>query len=264
MKKKTELDSKRNWKTLAKTALITFLFLFINWQSPAGQEMSLAQDRVGSSQDSLGFFYHKAWSFEDGYAEEYLAQSEYIYEETLREKNWFERIKERIENAWNQFWAKLWEGVEISGFWNVFFQLVPYLLVFVLMGLLVWLAMKFSGGGSTDRPIGFSNLSPDEVLLRSDNLKTLAEEALKNQDYRLALRYRYLLVLQQLIHRKLIVWKSSKTNLDYQKELRETPFLKPFAQVTRIYNFVWYGHFDLDKKTYEDLEGAFNHLDQLP
>lgn len=226
--------------------------------------MPLAQESVGFSQDSLEFVYHEAWSFEEGYAEEYLAQSEYFYEETLREKNWFEQINERIENAWNRFWSQFWEGVELSGFWKVFFQLAPYLLILALMGLLVWLGMKYEGGGSADRKIGFSNLSVDEVLLKSDNLKSLAEEALKNQDFRLALRYRYLLVLQQLIHRKLIVWKSSKTNYDYQKELWETPFFGPFTEVTRIYNFVWYGHFDLDEKAYGDLEGAFNHLDQLP
>ncbi len=226
--------------------------------------MPIAQDSVSASQDSLEFVYHKAWSFEDGYADEYLSQPEYSYEELLREKNWFEQIKERIGNVWNRFWSKFWEGVEVSGFWEVFFQLAPYLLIFVLMGLLVWLGMKYSGGGSADRKIGFSNLSTDEVLLRSDNLKSLAEEALKNQDFRLALRYRYLLVLQQLIQRKLIVWKSSKTNYDYQRELRETPFFGPFTEVTRIYNFVWYGHFDLDQKAYGDLEGAFNQLDQLP
>jgi hypothetical protein len=249
---------------LAKTALISFLFLFIYGQSPARQEITLPQDTVASSQDSLGFVYHKAWTFEEGYAEEYRAQPEYNYEESLREKNWFEQIKERIEAAWNRFWSQIWEGVEVSGFWKVFWQLAPYLLILVLMGLLVWLGMKYSGGGREDRRIGFTNLSADEVLLRSDNLQSLAEEALKNQDFRLALRYRYLLVLQQLIRRKLIVWKSSKTNYDYQKELRETPFFKPFTEVTRIYNFVWYGHFDLDEKAYGDLEREFNYLDQLP
>lgn len=226
--------------------------------------MPISQDSVSGSQDSLDYVFYKAWTFEEGFAEEYHAQPEYNYEESLREKNWFEQIKERIEAAWNRFWNQIWEGVEVSGFWKVFWQLAPYLLILVLMGLLVWLGMKYGGGGSADRKIGFSNLSADEVLLKSDNLKSLAEEALNNQDFRLALRYRYLLVLQQLIHRKLIVWKSSKTNYDYQRELRETPFFGPFTEVTRIYNFVWYGHFDLDEKAYGDLEGAFNHLDQLP
>lgn len=223
----------------------------------------MPQDSLSIQQDSLGIPYHQAWSFESGYEQDYLSKTEFQYEETLQEKNWFERFKERIENAWHRFWANVWDGVVISGFWKVFSQVAPYALILALMGLLVWLAIKFSSGGVDDRKLAFSALSADEVLLKSDNLKMLAEEALKSKDFRLALRYRYLLVLQQLIQRKLIVWKSSKTNYDYQKELRETQFLTPFTEVTRIYNFVWYGHFDLDEKAYSELEGAFNHLDQL-
>ncbi len=224
----------------------------------------MPQDSLLIIQDSLEIPYHKAWSFEAGYEEDYLSKPEYNYEESLREKNWFEQLKERLENGWNRFWNNFWDGVGVSGFWKVFSQLAPYALILALMGLLVWLAMKFSSGGVDDRKLAYSSLSADEVLLKSDNLKMLAEEALKNQDFRLALRYRYLLVLQQLIQRKLIVWKSSKTNFDYQKELRETQFLTPFTEVTRIYNFVWYGHFDLDEKAYSELEVTFNHLEQLP
>lgn len=249
---------------MAKTGLITLIFIFLPLRNLSAQEFPIPQDSLSTVQDSLKIPYHEAWSFEAGYEEDYLSKSEYNYEEILREKNWFEQLKERLENAWNSFWGSIWDGVVVSEFWKVFSQLAPYVLILALMALLVWLAMKYSSRGIEDRRIGFSTLSADEVLLRSDNLKSLAEEALKSQDFRLALRYRYLLVLQALIHRKLIVWKSSKTNYDYQKELRETQFLAPFTEVTRIYNFVWYGHFDLDEKTYGELEGAFNHLDQLP
>jgi hypothetical protein len=71
------------------------------------------------------------------------------------------------------------------------------------------------------------------------------------------------MVLQLLIRKDLIVWKSSKTNFDYQKELGNSPYLGPFTEVTRIYNFVWYGHFDLDESTYSELKNAFDHLDHL-
>lgn len=222
-----------------------------------------AQDSVGTGLDSPGFVYHKAWSFEEGYDETYLSQPEYAYEEIQQEKNWLQRAKLWLTNVWNRFLDRILGGSALSVFWQVFFQLAPYLLLVMLMSLLVWIAMKYSSGGSQDGKIGLSSLSADEVLLKSDNLNALVEEALRNQDFRLALRYRYLSVLQLLIRRKLIVWKSSKTNFDYQKELRETPFLGPFTEVTRIYNFVWYGHFDLDATTYGELEGTFNHLDQL-
>ena len=249
---------------MAKTGLIALIFISLLWQNLSAQEFPIPHDSLSTLQDPPEPPYYEAWSFEAGYEEDYISKPEYKYEEPLGEKNWFEQLKERLENAWKSFWTGIWDGVVISGFGKLLSQLAPYVLILALMALLVWLAIKYSSGKVEDRKIGFSNLSADEVLLRNKNLKSLAEEALKSQDFRLALRYRYLLVLQELIHRKLIVWKSSKTNYDYQKELKETPFLASFTEVTRIYNFVWYGHFDLDEKTYGELEGAFNHLDQLP
>ncbi|MCE7054325.1 DUF4129 domain-containing protein [Algoriphagus sp. AGSA1] len=249
---------------MARTALIALLlFLFQCGMVLAMVDRLQAQDSVDTGLDSPGFIYHKAWSFEAGYEDTYLSQAEYDYEEIRQEKNWLQRAKLWFTNAWNKFLDRILGGSALSGFWQVFFQLAPYLLLVMLMSLLVWIAMKYSSGGSQDGKIGLSSLSADEVLLESDNLSALVEEALGNQDFRLALRYRYLSVLQQLIRRKLIAWKSSKTNFDYQIELRETPFVEPFTEVTRIYNFVWYGHFDLDAEAYGALEGAFNHLEQL-
>jgi hypothetical protein len=263
MRKKIERGLRRNLKALAKTGLIAFIFMLFHWQTLAMDNIPVPQDSMSAGLDSLSYSYHGAWEFESGYEEAYLSQKEYAYEEIQKEKNWLQRANHWLKTAWDRLLEKIFGGPVFSGFWQIFSQLAPSLLLLVLMGLLVWLAMKYNSGDSQDRKIGFSSQSADEILLKSDNLKALAEEALRNQDFRLALRYRYLLVLQHLIHRKLIVWKSSKTNLDYQKELRETPFIGPFTEVTRIYNFVWYGHFDLDTKTYRELEGAFNHLDQL-
>lgn len=249
---------------MAKIGLTAVIFLCFNWAIGLAQDIAVVPDSSATASNPAIQSYHQAWTFEEGFEEEYLSQKAYHYEEVQREKNWFEQVKQRLANAWDRFWAALWDAPVVSGFWHIFSQLAPYFLILVLMALLVWLAMKYNSGGSEHRKIGFAKLSPEEILLKSNNLSALAAEAIQNQDFRLALRYRYLLVLQQLIKRKLIVWKSSKTNYDYQKELRETPFQGPFSEVTRVYNFVWYGHFDLDAKTFEDLEPAFNQFEKQP
>lgn len=264
MKKRTELELRQNSKNLARIGLISLLLFLFQLETMALQAIMPRQDSVSTELDSPGVAYHQAWSFESGYEEVYLSQEKYDYEEIQQEKNWLQRAKLWFNNAWNKFLESIWDGVLLSGFWKVFFQLAPYLLLLALMGLLVWLAMKYSSGDGKDLKNHLSSLSADEVLIKSDNLKELAEEALKNQDFRLALRYRYLMVLRRLSDRKLILWKSSKTNFDYQKELRDTPFLGSFTEVTRSYNFVWYGHLELDATAYGELEQAFNHLDQLP
>lgn len=264
MKKKTEPELRQNSKILARIGLIALLLFIFQWKTLARQDILPSEDSVSTELDSLGVAYHQAWSFETGYEEIYLAQEKYVYEEIQQEKNWLQRAKLWFNNAWKSFLESIWDGVLLSGFWKIFFQLAPYILLLALMGLLVWLAMKYSSGDGKDLKNHLSSMSADEILIKNEDLKALSEEAARNQDFRLALRYRYLLVLRHLIDRKLILWKSSKTNYDYQRELQQTPFLDSFTEVTRIYNFVWYGHLDLDAKTYGELEQAFNHLDQLP
>ena len=220
-------------------------------------------DSIRPQGDSLAFPYHHAFDFGEEYLDAYLAQEEFQYTETQREKTWLDRLKLWINDAWSRFWASIFGAMDLSGFWAAFFQLAPYLLVLVLMMLLVWLAMRYGGREHDDKKFALTSLNSDEVLLKSDNLKALADDAMRGGDYRLALRYRYLLILQLLIQKDLIVWKSSKTNYDYQRELQGTGFQAPFSEVTRIYNFVWYGHFELDAHTFGELEKAFIHMDQL-
>lgn len=223
----------------------------------------MAVDSIGSKGDSLGFSYHHPADFGTAFVDTYLAQKEFQYKETLQEQTWLGRLQQRIQNAWDRFLAGIFGSRAFTGFWKVFFQLAPYLLLAVLLALLVWLAMKYGGGESQDKRFALSAVGSDELLLKSDNLNALAEEAMRSGDYRLALRYRYLIVLQHLIQKKLIVWKSSKTNYEYQRELQGTGFQVPFSEVTRIYNFVWYGHFDLDAETFGELEKAFTQMDKL-
>lgn len=263
MKKKTEPELRQNSRNLARIGPITLLLFLFQWQTLTGQDIQPSLDTLKEGLDSLDLSYHKAWTFEEGYEKKYLAREEFSYEEILQERNWLQRVKLWFNNTWNKFLASLWDGVVLSGFWKGFFQLAPYILLLALLGLLVWLAMKYSSDSSRDRKTQLSSPSADEVLIKSDNLKELAEEALRSQDFRLALRYRYLIVLQRLGERKFILWKSSKTNHDYQKELRDTPFLGSFTEVTRIYNVVWYGHFDVDLTAYRAFEKAFTKLDQL-
>jgi hypothetical protein len=246
---------------LAKKILLFLFPLLLHFQAKALQEMAV--DSIGTKGETLDFNYHQPADFGTEFVDSYLAQKEFQYKEIQQEQTWLDKIKQRIQNAWDRFWAGVFGSRAFTGFWKVFFQLAPYLLLLVLMALLVWLAMKYGGGESQDKRFALSAISSDEVLLKSDNLKGLAEEAMRNQDFRLALRYRYLIVLQQLIQKKLIVWKSSKTNYEYQRELQGTGFQAPFSEVTRIYNFVWYGHFDLDAKTFGELEKAFTQMDQV-
>jgi hypothetical protein len=78
----------------------------------------------------------------------------------------------------------------------------------------------------------------------------MAGDMAERGDYRSALRYRYLHLIQLLSARNLIVWRPDKTNHDYQREISDTPFRDVFRYMTYLFNYTWYGHFELDQATY--------------
>ncbi len=85
--------------------------------------------------------------------------------------------------------------------------------------------------------------SEDEALIKEFDLEALIQMAIQKKDFRLAVRYNYLLVLQKLLAYQLIDWHPDKTNHDYVKELSRKDLKKEFNNLTRIYDYIWYGKY---------------------
>jgi len=92
------------------------------------------------------------------------------------------------------------------------------------------------------------------------NFEQLIAEALQNQDFRKAVRLLYLQNLKLLSDKSLINWQPNKTNRDYQYELHETGFYTLFAQITRVFNYVWYGNFTLDAQHFATVNQLFSNF----
>ncbi len=103
----------------------------------------------------------------------------------------------------------------------------------------------------------------DEELIKSDDLPTLIKNAIAQKNYRLAVRYYYLLVLQKLSNAEIIDWEQQKTNEDYIGEIESTTLKQKFTSGTYLYDFVWYGNFELNEKEFEKAENQFNELTKL-
>ena len=66
-----------------------------------------------------------------------------------------------------------------------------------------------------------------------------------------------LATLQGLATAGLIHWRPEKTNRDYLRELREAALRDPFADITRVFDFAFYGHLDLDADAYGRVREVF-------
>ena len=101
------------------------------------------------------------------------------------------------------------------------------------------------------------DLSDDERIMQEEDLDQLIAQAIKDKDYRLAVRYHYLKVLKYLIENEYIDWHPEKTNRDYINDMRTHNLSAPFRNLTFIYDYIWYGNFSPNPKVFEEIQSDF-------
>lgn len=82
------------------------------------------------------------------------------------------------------------------------------------------------------------------------NLEETFQAAVGRQDYTTAERCLFLMALDGLGSRDLIVPGKEKTNREYLRELREHPLYSDFARLARHYEYTVYGGFAPDEETF--------------
>lgn len=86
------------------------------------------------------------------------------------------------------------------------------------------------------------------------------EHARQQGQYRLMLRLMYLHILQQLHRKKLIVYSREKTNHDYDYELRNKPFYTYFTRLSLLFDYGWYGHYELQAANLQEAESTYKKI----
>ena len=76
-------------------------------------------------------------------------------------------------------------------------------------------------------------------------------------DYRSAVRYQFLSVLKKLSDKKLINWNPEKTNKDYVAELKVPHLKSEFSDLSYIFEYVWYGEFNIDEQSYQKFKNQY-------
>lgn len=88
--------------------------------------------------------------------------------------------------------------------------------------------------------------------------------AIKDKDYKLAIRLYYLMIIQQLALKEKIKWKKYKTNKHYLNEMRPKEDYSTFKYVTFQYEKYWFGTNLLTEKAFNDISTEFaNYLHNI-
>lgn len=96
--------------------------------------------------------------------------------------------------------------------------------------------------------------------IENADISSLIKNAENNDDYRLAIRFYYLLVLKNLSLKNFIKFEDDKTNAEYLNEISNKPFSSKFAYTSYLYNYIWYGEFPLDTEKYRHAKSNFTAL----
>lgn len=185
--------------------------------------------------------------------EKYRQDKRFQYDAKKVNAGWWERILE-------------WLSDKINGVFRIPSAMgaMGYVFIVVLIIPVVLIIMKLAGVDFSTI-IGRKKLDTPEIDIYSENVHemdfdTLISNALKNKDYRLAVRFLYLKNLKALADKGFIKWDVNKTNTSYQYEIQDDNIRHEFLDTTFIFDYVWYGEFPIDEHDYSK---AYNELDNF-
>ncbi|HVM89935.1 MAG TPA: DUF4129 domain-containing protein [Puia sp.] len=98
------------------------------------------------------------------------------------------------------------------------------------------------------KPKKLSVAETGETELDTEDIDQKIEESWLANNYRFAIRYMHLKALRLLDENKLISFHVQATNHEYAYQLSKTKFGKDFLRLTNVYEYTWYGGFNLTEQ----------------
>ena len=169
-------------------------------------------------------------------------------------------------SGWQRFWRRVFRWLRqlfggrnaptYNGFWRwVIYGLLAAAATWVVLKLLQVDLTRAFGRAPRRAPLAYDTQTENIHELDFVEQLRAAEEA---GNRRLAVRLGYLALLKQLSDRDLIAWQPDKTNQAYLGEVAsQRPALRPpFAELTRQFEYVWYGELPLSPTQYTEVRAA--------
>ena len=221
---------------------------------------------ITAQKDSLVVQYDKSdvqlKKFDNDHLDEYRNDKEFDYTVYESKPTIFSRIWAWFKRVLIKILSWIFGVEEAVGILAIILRIIPYVILLIILGLLIKFFLKVNMNtmisGKTEK--ANVSLSEDEEIINNKNIQNLIDKAINQKNYRLAVRYYYLLVLQKLQENEVIDWEPQKTNEDYIKEIKQKTIIDKFKKLTYLYDFVWYGNFEINEVEFSKVASNFNEL----
>ncbi len=192
-------------------------------------------------------------SFEKNYKKKYTG-SAFIYEYKTQKSTFWSRFKEWLNSKFLDLF-KISDPETPFSIIKIIAILIVIFVVYLLVKLLInkegsWIF----GSNANKKKIVYTEIEKNIHLV---DFEKLINECIAENNKRLCIRYYYLWLLKVMAENHFIDWHVDKTNSDYLYELHGLKLKNTFSYVSYLYNYIWYGEFDLDQTTFEIAQAKF-------
>lgn len=190
---------------------------------------------------------------------------EFIYSMSKPRESAWDKIKRKL----SEFLSDMFNSNDVSKF-NQYTEWFLQAIAVGILGLVLYWFFKFLMGKEGGFFFSKKNktLNPEEQTIKENihqiNFEQLIATYETEHNYRYAVRYQFLHLLKIFTDKHLIEWDPDKTNVDYMREIEGSLAQRPFQRLSKIFEYVWYGEFEMLEGDYEMVKASFNELKQLP
>jgi len=138
-----------------------------------------------------------------------------------------------------------------------FFKIILWLLAFFFVGYLLYRLLLSKGIFTRNSTVAAVTMVDNPLQeTRPEDHRKLLIEAEKAGDYRLAIRYHFLISLHKLAAKNLVQLSAEKTNHQYLQELPSNRRID-FSKLLRIYEYCWFGRVAISSEQYQEVSNEF-------
>lgn len=237
---------------MKKILFILLFFFIIPIQGQTSVDTTLVKNIVVDTSAIEQIYFNE--NFKDKYNDK-----PFIYEEKSPVKSLWDRFEE-----WFIQWLKRNFDVQDSKNATTILGYTVNTIAVILILLVIFLIVKailnkegtwIFGSKSDTSLIRYDEIEKNLHLV---DFEKLIKDSINSGEHRLSIRYYYLFLLKKMSEKQLIEWDVEKTNSDYIYEIKSPQLKANFEYLSYLYNYIWYGEFELSLQEFEKAKKAFD------
>jgi len=143
-------------------------------------------------------------------------------------------------------------------------QIIIWIIVIISLIIIYFILKKYGWGipllneeKSAKKQVLFSDI--DKPLGQYDFDKII-KDFIEKKDFRMATRWLFIFLLFELEKKQHIRFEPQKTINDLKFEVKNKSYFQRFAEICLIFEYVWYGKFDLDDNSFHSIKNKIMEL----